>query len=269
MAPCNSLLLWITVCESAALAASVLWLDDLHTIWKLSLIHGSCFNLLSLRPVAASSLAPPVSRGFVCSFPAWQSLLLLLSLPVMSFPTLTSGVSAARQFTAHVPKRLPMVSVAEMTKRHGPVQYEAKAFVQRSIPLVRPNPVLLNADENRRQVLKMYRKVVRSVPRVLLAYEISGGPLLEREALANVRSHFDRHVAVTDLGVAAVLRHKAEMEVQESLMMWKTKSHVCTLMLNDSAPLITAITHKQKQHAQDIADGKVKESQFMSSFLQG
>ena len=116
---------------------------------------------------------------------------------------------------------------------------------------------------------QMYRKVVRSVPRVLLAYEISGGPLLEREALANVRSHFDRHLDVTDLGVAAVLRHKAEMEVQEALMMWKTKSHVCTLMLNDSAPVVSKIVQKKLHEHDSKLPEQPKQSPFLSSFLQG
>ena len=49
----------------------------------------------------------------------------------------------------------------------GPLQYISQAGA-RAAPLVRPVPAVLNAEQNRHQVLRMYRKIVRSVPRILL-----------------------------------------------------------------------------------------------------
>lgn len=56
------------------------------------------------------------------------------------------------------------------------------------------------------------------------------------------------------------------MEVQESLLMWKTKSHVCNLIMVD-APPISALMAKQQQDKQ--LPQQAKESPFLSSFYQG
>jgi len=150
----------------------------------------------------------------------------------------------------------------------GALQYRpVKSAGPGGKPLVRPPPVLLNAEENRLAVLKQYRKIVRNIPRILLAYEITGGTAVERSAIANVRTHFSRYAGVSDLGVAAMLRHKAEMEVQETLLLWKTKSHVCNLVLNESAPQIASLMAKQQQEKQ--LTPQAKQSPFLSSFLQG
>lgn len=57
------------------------------------------------------------------------------------------------------------------------------------------------------------------------------------------------------------------MEVTESLLMWKTKSHVCNLILNESAPPIAQLMAKQQQEKQ--LPEKQKESPFLTAFYQG
>jgi hypothetical protein len=195
----------------------------------------------------------------------------------------------------------------------GPLQYVSHAAGQR---MLRPNPPALTMAENREHVLKLYRKIVRSVPRVLMvsrrarvrasaiggagtplipschreigslalvltnvrsmccvsgpplqAYEITGGPMLEREAIRNIRDHFERNRGVTDPGVVAVLRHKCEMEVSESLLLWKTKSHVCNLVLNAPSTPIAALMAKQQ--VKSNLPPKAQQSHFLSSFYQG
>ena len=49
--------------------------------------------------------------------------------------------------------------------------------------------------------------------------------------------------------------------------MWKTKSHVCNLILNESAPPIAQLMAKQQQEKQ--LPEKQKESPFLTAFYQG
>ena len=69
------------------------------------------------------------------------------------------------------------------------------------------------------------------------------------------------------LSLLLSVRHKAEMEVQESLLMWKTKSHVCNMIMQDSAPPLAALMAKQQQETQ--LPQQAKESPFLTEFYQG
>jgi hypothetical protein len=91
--------------------------------------------------------------------------------------------------------------------------------------------------------------------------------MLEREAIRNIRDHFERNRNVSDPGVVAVLRHKCEMEVSESLLLWKTKSHVCNLVLNAPSTPIAQLMAKQQQNKS--LPEKALQSQFLTSFFQG
>lgn len=156
------------------------------------------------------------------------------------------------------------LSTIERVKQLGPMQYIAKP---KGAHLLQPNAPALTKAENHYQVLRLYRKIVRSVPRVLMAYEVTGGPLLEREAVKNIREHFERNRSVEDPGVIAVLRHKCEMEVSEALLLWKTKSHICNLVLNSPSTPIAQLMSKQ-QMAKNLPK-QAQQSPFLSSFYQG
>jgi hypothetical protein len=104
-----------------------------------------------------------------------------------------------------------------------------------------------------------------SVPQ---AYEITGGPSLERDVIATLREYFARHASVTDMGVTAVLRHKAEMEVTESLLMWKTKSHICKLLLAEGGNANLGKMMQKRQQETQLPE-QAKESPFLSAFYKG
>jgi hypothetical protein len=57
------------------------------------------------------------------------------------------------------------LSTFQRVAQLGPMQYVAKQAGQR---ILQANPPPLTMAENRTQVLKLYRKIVRSVPRVLM-----------------------------------------------------------------------------------------------------
>jgi hypothetical protein len=196
----------------------------------------------------------------------------LLAFPLLLL--LPTAMSHLRYTIKEGPKVLQYATAHTIPATTGALSYKPVPPVsERRKPLMRPPPVLLDRTENRLAVLKQYRKIVRNMPRVLLAFEItgvSGGPenkVIERTALANVRRHFERHAGVTDLGVAAMLRHKAEMEVEETLLLWKTKSHVCNLVLDESSPPIAKIM--QQQQSEKTLPKQAVQSPFLSSFLQG
>ena len=65
----------------------------------------------------------------------------------------------------------------------------------------------------------------------------------------------------------AVLRHKCEMEVSESLLLWKTKSHVCNLVLN--APSTPIAQLMQKEQTKKNLPQQALQSNFLTSFYQG
>ena len=73
--------------------------------------------------------------------------------------------------------------------------------------------------------------------------------------------------SLCSLSLSFPARHKAEMEVTESLLMWKTKSHVCNLILNESAPPIAALMASEQQQKQ--LPREQAQSPFLSSFYQG
>lgn len=64
---------------------------------------------------------------------------------------------------------------------------------------------------------------MRSVPFVVRAYELE----VDEPALRDVlRGKFRMHSTALDLGTVDVMCWKGEMELQETLEMWKTKAHV-------------------------------------------
>jgi hypothetical protein len=114
---------------------------------------------------------------FSCS--ALQSLFLLLasqSLPqrpfrwsgAMSSSAVKNVSQAALAAAALKLARRHVINTSTLARKEatGPIQYIAQ--IAPRAPIVRPNPVMLTPEENRRHVLKLYRKCVRSVPRILL-----------------------------------------------------------------------------------------------------
>jgi NADH dehydrogenase (ubiquinone) 1 alpha subcomplex subunit 6 len=73
----------------------------------------------------------------------------------------------------------------------------------------------------------LYRYITKQVPRVLTLYDISMEP---SEARLAVQALFRQHADVKDPRVVDMLIKKANMELEETLMLWKQKSHLLTLL---------------------------------------
>jgi len=215
--------------------------------------HCLCAWLPSLSelPLLPLFIQPPVAA---LSFFLLPSPLIPLLIVIM--PTLTP--------TFPRPNFPRVLSALDRSVPSGPLQYRWKRPDETISPTdTKP----LNQEQHRLHVLRLYRKIVRSVPRVLMAYEITGGPQLERDAVYNVRQHFEHNRHIKDPGVQGVLRHKTEMEISETLQMWKTKSHVCNLVLNMPSAPVAQLMAKQQQ-AKNLPK-EAQQSPFLTSFYQG
>jgi len=112
-------------------------------------------------------------------------------------------------------------------------------------PVMRSLPV--SPDESRRRVHSLYRKIVRIMPIILRSYEITA-PTAEKSALDNIRRMLNANAALSDTAVIDVLRHKAEMEISEALLMHKTKSHLQMLIFKPR-PLAEEISANRLDHS--------------------
>ena len=134
----------------------------------------------------------------------------------------------------------------------------------------------LSESESHRSVLDLYRKLCRLLPQVLRGYELEGEDSYHR-AIRNLRFHFEHHRQLTDRHVVEVLRHKAEMEIEEALLMYKTKSHVAALIFQE--PQLASVARHARQLRQRDAQhggqqvgaqsGGAAPSPFLQDFLAG
>nr|CCA24644.1 conserved hypothetical protein [Albugo laibachii Nc14] len=73
----------------------------------------------------------------------------------------------------------------------------------------------------------LYRYIIKQVPRVLTLYDISMEPSTARLA---IQALFRRNADVKDPRVVDMLITKANMELEETLLQWKQKVHLLTLL---------------------------------------
>ena len=144
--------------------------------------------------------------------------------------------------------------------------------------LARSSVAPLTLDESHRSVLDLYRKICRLLPQVLKGYELEGEDSYHR-GIRNVRFHFEHHRALSDRHVVEVLRHKAEMEIEESLLMHKTKSHVAALLFEE--PMLSSVARRSREqrssaHSNRLTDSaasstptRQEPSPFLQDFLAG
>jgi len=85
-------------------------------------------------------------------------------------------------------------------------------------------PILsLDPTEARRRVLNLYKAWYRQIPYIMLNYDI---PLLDKECKSTLRSMFLKNKYVTDLRAIDLLVLKGQMELVETVNIWKQKTHI-------------------------------------------
>mmetsp|Transcript_14417 Transcript_14417/g.15083 ORF Transcript_14417/g.15083 Transcript_14417/m.15083 type:complete len:124 (-) Transcript_14417:70-441(-) len=87
-----------------------------------------------------------------------------------------------------------------------------------------------------RSVVDLYRIMIRELPRVMAIYDVDI-PL--KEAIAGVQYHFRKNGDLKDTRVISFLVSKGYMELEETLLQWKQKTHLLErLQPRDAKPAI-------------------------------
>jgi len=78
-------------------------------------------------------------------------------------------------------------------------------------------------QEARRRVLNLYRAWYRQIPAILLQYDI---PLKDADCKSTLRNMFLKNKYVTDIRTIDLLVVKGQMELVETVNIWKQKNHI-------------------------------------------
>lgn len=81
----------------------------------------------------------------------------------------------------------------------------------------------LDSAEARRRVINLYKAWYRQVPYIVLRYDVTFSVKDGREKL---RELFTRNKHVTDIRAIDLLVNKGQLELVETINIWKQKSHV-------------------------------------------
>ncbi|GAB5033190.1 nadh dehydrogenase [Nannochloropsis oceanica] len=80
-------------------------------------------------------------------------------------------------------------------------------------------------------VVQLYRTISKELPRVLTIYDADLAPA---EARAKVQNLFRKNSHVGDPVIVDMLVKKGYMELEETLMQWKQKTHLLRLLAADT-----------------------------------
>ncbi|XP_075977715.1 NADH dehydrogenase [ubiquinone] 1 alpha subcomplex subunit 6-like [Anticarsia gemmatalis] len=83
----------------------------------------------------------------------------------------------------------------------------------------------LNQAEAKKRVLSLYKAWYRQIPYIVKEFDI---PKSEEQCREKLKEFFMNNKDVTDVRVIDMLVIKGQMELKESVNMWKQKGHIMT-----------------------------------------
>uniref|UniRef100_A0A1B0CJY0 NADH dehydrogenase [ubiquinone] 1 alpha subcomplex subunit 6 n=1 Tax=Lutzomyia longipalpis TaxID=7200 RepID=A0A1B0CJY0_LUTLO len=116
----------------------------------------------------------------------------------------------------------------------------SREAVLRTLKQVRP---ILSVDktEARRRVFNLYRAWYRQIPYIVMDYDI---PKSVEQCREKLREEFLRNKNVTDIRVIDMLVIKGQMELKESVEIWKQKGHIMRYFKETQEPKPTDFLSK-------------------------
>ncbi|XP_055692578.1 NADH dehydrogenase [ubiquinone] 1 alpha subcomplex subunit 6 [Lutzomyia longipalpis] len=116
----------------------------------------------------------------------------------------------------------------------------SREAVLRTLKQVRP---ILSVDktEARRRVFNLYRAWYRQIPYIVMDYDI---PKSVEQCREKLREEFLRNKNVTDIRVIDMLVIKGQMELKESVEIWKQKGHIMRYFKESQEPKPTDFLSK-------------------------
>ena len=115
--------------------------------------------------------------------------------------------------------------------------------------------------EARLRAKALYRAAMRNAPAIARGYELEVPAATLKVA---IRNKFDSHRNVGEAGVIDVLCYKGELELQETLMMWKTK--VCLVPVSRAASLFSLVRRPMCSATWTRSASATRPSLWTSSF---
>jgi len=85
----------------------------------------------------------------------------------------------------------------------------------------------LSKKVDRTSVSQLYRSIIKELPRVMIIYDVDM-PL--KDARKAVSYHFRKNSQLQDGRVIGLLLAKGYMELEETLMQWKQKTHLLRIL---------------------------------------
>ncbi|XP_055855156.1 NADH dehydrogenase [ubiquinone] 1 alpha subcomplex subunit 6 [Episyrphus balteatus] len=112
--------------------------------------------------------------------------------------------------------------------------------VKRAVQQVRPI-LSVDREEARKRALNLYKAWYRQIPYIVMDYDI---PKSVEECRAKLREQFIKHRSVTDIRVIDMLVIKGQMELKESINIWKQKGHIMRYWKESEEPKPTDFLSK-------------------------
>eukprot|EP00275_Glaucocystis_incrassata_P000644 EC120095.1.p1 GENE.EC120095.1~~EC120095.1.p1 ORF type:complete len:134 (+),score=15.99 EC120095.1:49-450(+) len=117
--------------------------------------------------------------------------------------------------------------------------------------------VSANFTESQERVLHLYRQTLKAIPEIIKLYYLEVTP---QELRTRINAEFAKHKGVKDVRVIDLLLFKGRNELDETLAMYKTRSHVGRYLM----PLLPDVQEKQEA-AKEVSE----DSDFLKRFYAG